>query len=41
MPATPLATVRSTIALALLAMRRTDDPAEAMDRAATIWADRR
>ena len=39
-PETPLATVRSTIALALLAMRRTEGPADAMDLAATIWAQR-
>jgi anthranilate phosphoribosyltransferase len=40
-PETPLATIRATIALALLAMGRTDDPAQAMDQAATIWAERR
>jgi anthranilate phosphoribosyltransferase len=40
-PATPLATIQATIALALLAMRRADDPARAMDQAATIWAERR
>jgi anthranilate phosphoribosyltransferase len=40
-PKTPLATIRATIALALLAIGRTDDPALAMDQAATIWAERR
>jgi anthranilate phosphoribosyltransferase len=40
-PETPLATIRATIALALLAMRRTDDPAQAMQDAAAIWAQRR
>jgi len=40
-PETPLATIRATIALALLAMGRTGDPADAMDLAATIWAERR
>jgi anthranilate phosphoribosyltransferase len=40
-PETPLATIRATIALALLAMGRADDPAQAMDHAATIWAQRR
>jgi anthranilate phosphoribosyltransferase len=40
-PGTPLATICATIALALLAMGRTDDPARAMDLAATIWAQRR
>jgi anthranilate phosphoribosyltransferase len=39
-PKTPLATIQATIALALLAMGRTDDPAEAMADAAAIWAQR-
>jgi anthranilate phosphoribosyltransferase len=39
-PETPLATIQGTIALALLAMGRTGDPALAMDQAATIWAER-
>jgi anthranilate phosphoribosyltransferase len=39
-PETPLATIRATIALALLAMGRADDPAAAMEDAATIWAQR-
>jgi hypothetical protein len=37
---TPLATIRATIALALLALARARDPADAMDLAATIWAQR-
>jgi anthranilate phosphoribosyltransferase len=40
-PETPLATIRATIALGLLAMGRTDDPAQAMQDAAAIWAQRR
>lgn len=40
-PETPLATIRATIALALLAIGRTDNPARAMEDAATIWAQRR
>jgi anthranilate phosphoribosyltransferase len=40
-PETPLATIRATIGLALLAMGRTDDPADAMDLAAAIWSQRR
>lgn len=40
-PETPLATIRATIGLALLALGRADDPAGAMDAAATIWAQRR
>jgi anthranilate phosphoribosyltransferase len=40
-PETPLATIRATIALALLAMRRSDDPARAMEDAAAIWLQRR
>jgi anthranilate phosphoribosyltransferase len=40
-PETPLATIRATIALALLAMGRAGDPVAAMDLAATIWAQRR
>jgi anthranilate phosphoribosyltransferase len=39
-PETPLATIRATIALALLALGRTDDPAQAMQDAAAIWAQR-
>jgi anthranilate phosphoribosyltransferase len=38
---TPLATIRATIALALLAMGRTEDAGQAMDLAAAIWAQRR
>ena len=40
-PETPLATICATIALALLAMNRADSPAQAMELAATIWAQRR
>jgi anthranilate phosphoribosyltransferase len=40
-PKTPLATIQSTIALALLAIGRTHDPAQAMADAAAIWAQRR
>jgi anthranilate phosphoribosyltransferase len=40
-PDTPLATIRATIALGLLAMGRTDNPAQAMADAAAIWAQRR
>jgi anthranilate phosphoribosyltransferase len=39
-PETPLATIRATIALALLAMGRMNDPADAMDLAGTIWTQR-
>jgi anthranilate phosphoribosyltransferase len=39
-PQTPLATIQATIALALLAMGRADDPARATTLAATIWAQR-
>jgi anthranilate phosphoribosyltransferase len=39
-PETPLATIQATIALALLAMGRTHDPAQAMADAAAIWAQR-
>ena len=39
-PETPLATIRATIALALLAMGRTDDADQAMQDAASIWAQR-
>ncbi|MDR3533745.1 MAG: glycosyl transferase family protein [Rhodopila sp.] len=39
-PETPLATIRATIALALLALGRTADPAHAMDEAGSIWAQR-
>jgi hypothetical protein len=41
MPETPLATIRSTIALALLALGRAENPLHAMDQAATIWSQRR
>jgi anthranilate phosphoribosyltransferase len=40
-PETPLATIRATIALALLALGRTNDPAQAIEDAAAIWAQRR
>ena len=40
-PETPLATIQATIALALLALGRTDDPAAAMVDAQAIWAQRR
>lgn len=40
-PDTPLATVKATIALALLALGRADDPVQAMEDAASIWAQRR
>jgi anthranilate phosphoribosyltransferase len=40
-PETPLATIRATIGLALLALGRADDPAGAMNAAAAIWAQRR
>jgi anthranilate phosphoribosyltransferase len=39
-PETPLATIRATIALALLAMARSNDPVQAMEDAAAIWAQR-
>ncbi len=39
-PATPLATIQATIALALLAMGRTNDPVRAMNDAASIWSQR-
>jgi anthranilate phosphoribosyltransferase len=39
-PETPLATIQATIALALLAMGRTDDPSQAMDHAGSIWMQR-
>jgi anthranilate phosphoribosyltransferase len=39
-PETPLATIRATIALALLAMGGADDPNHAMEDAASIWAQR-
>ena len=39
-PETPLATIRATIALALLAMARSSDPVQAMEDAAAIWAQR-
>jgi len=40
-PETPLATIRATIALGLLALGRADDPAQAMVDAQAIWAQRR
>jgi anthranilate phosphoribosyltransferase len=40
-PETPLATIQSTIGLALLAMGRAEEPADAMGQAASIWARRR
>lgn len=40
-PETPLATIRATIALGLLATGRAHDPAQAMLDAAAIWAQRR
>jgi anthranilate phosphoribosyltransferase len=40
MPETPLATIQSTISLALLAMGRANDPAHGVDQAASIWARR-
>ncbi|WP_428483261.1 glycosyl transferase family protein [Rhodopila sp.] len=40
-PQTPLATIQATIALALLAMGRAADPAEAMAQAGAIWTARR
>ena len=39
-PETPVATVQATIALALLATGRTNDPTRAMDHAVSIWAQR-
>jgi len=39
-PDTPVATVRATIALALLAMGRAENPDQAMDRATAIWSQR-
>lgn len=39
-PETPIATIQATIALALLAMGRTNDPAQATNQAASIWAQR-
>jgi anthranilate phosphoribosyltransferase len=39
-PETPLATVRATIALGLLATGRADNPEQAMDRAASVWSQR-
>jgi hypothetical protein len=36
-----LATIQATIALALLALGRTAEPAKAMEDAASIWAQRR
>jgi anthranilate phosphoribosyltransferase len=40
-PETPVAAVKATIALALLALGRSTDPCSAMDAAAAIWAQRR
>jgi anthranilate phosphoribosyltransferase len=40
-PETPLAAIRATIALGLLATGRARDPAQAMVDAASIWAQRR
>jgi anthranilate phosphoribosyltransferase len=40
-PETPLATIRATIALALLAMGCDENPVAAMEQAASIWAQRR
>jgi anthranilate phosphoribosyltransferase len=40
-PETPLATIRATIALALLAMGRADEPDGAMQLAGSIWMQRR
>ena len=39
-PETPLATIRATIALALLAMGRAETPDHAMDQAGAIWSQR-
>nr|WP_294528908.1 glycosyl transferase family protein [uncultured Rhodopila sp.] len=39
-PETPLATVRATIALALLAMGRAENPDQALDQATAIWSQR-
>nr|WP_294504311.1 glycosyl transferase family protein [uncultured Rhodopila sp.] len=39
-PETPLATVRATVALALLAMGRAENPDHAMDQATAIWSQR-
>jgi anthranilate phosphoribosyltransferase len=39
-PETPLATIRSTIGLALLAMRRAENPDDALDQATAIWSQR-
>jgi anthranilate phosphoribosyltransferase len=39
-PATPVATVQATIAMALLALDRAETPAGAMARAAVIWSQR-
>jgi anthranilate phosphoribosyltransferase len=39
-PDTPLQTIRATIALALLAMGRAENPDHAMDQAASIWSQR-
>jgi len=40
-PETPLATIRATIALALLAMGGTNDAEQAMDQSYAIWSARR
>jgi anthranilate phosphoribosyltransferase len=39
-PDTPLATIRATIALALLAMGQAENPDGAMDQASAIWSQR-
>ncbi len=39
-PETPLATIRATIALALLALGRADDAVHAMDLAGSVWLQR-
>jgi anthranilate phosphoribosyltransferase len=39
-PETPVATVRATVALALLAMGRTENPHHALDQATAIWSQR-
>jgi anthranilate phosphoribosyltransferase len=39
-PETPVQTIRATIALALLAMRRAENPDQAMDQAVTVWSQR-
>jgi anthranilate phosphoribosyltransferase len=39
-PETPVQAIRATIALALLALRRAENPDQAMDQAASIWSQR-